>query len=272
MQDRIGAVCGILDVQIIHDVSNGLRRRTRKPLSERLIVMRAGVADAVARIAMRQIVARLTRIEGKLEHLHTREARILLQADDLLGQEAKILGNQAQLREGLLERTDEVVAGAFDPMAVPCSRLAIGHCPVALQTAEVVDTDHVKQARGGADTLLPPCVAVLTHPIPVIERISPELAVLREIIRRAAGHTGRRSGLVELEQRRIRPDIAGIIGHIDRQVTDDLDPLLVDIASQTLPLLIEQILQVGKEPAILRKRDAIGLECARSAQANLLRP
>ena len=227
-------------------------------------------AAMLARLTGRAVKVKLSRQESLLVHpkRHHFEMDFTIGCDE----NGKILGNQAQLREGLLERTDEVFAGAFDPMAVPCSRLAIGHCPVALQAAEVVDTDHVKQARGGADALLPPGVAVLTHPIPVIERISPELAVLREIIGRAAGHTGRRSGLVELEQRRIRPDIAGIIGHIDRQVTDDLDSLLVDVASQSLPLLIEQVLQVGKEPTILRKRDAIGLQCARSAQANLLRP
>ena len=59
--------------------------------------MRAAVADAVADIAVGEVVARLAGVEGEFQHLHAGPAGVLLQPDDVVRQEAEVLRNEAQV-------------------------------------------------------------------------------------------------------------------------------------------------------------------------------
>ena len=164
------------------------------------------------------------------------------------------------------------MARPLDPLAAAGGLVAVGDGPVALQPAEVVDANDVEQPRGRCDALLPPGVIRLAHMLPVIERVAPQLAVGREIVGRAACYAGRQPGLVQLEQGRVRPHVAGVIGYIDRQIADDLQPKRVYIAAQRVPLAEEEILQIDKEVHVVAEPDGIGLGRTRTAQADLLRP
>ena len=217
---------------------------------------------------MGEIVARFAGVEGEFQHLHAGPAGVLLQPDDVVRQEAEVLRNETQVREALLHGADEVVARPLDPLAAAGGLVAVGDGPVALQP----DADDVEQPRGCCDALLPPGVIRLAHTLPVIERVAPQLAVGREIVGRAACHAGWKPGLVQLEQGRVRPHVAGVIGYIDRQIADDLQPKRVYIAAQRVPLAEEEILQIDKEVHVVAEPDGIGLGRTRTAQADLLRP
>ena len=216
--------------------------------------MRAGVADAICRVAVRQIVARLAGIKGELQHLHAGEARILAQGDDLRGHKAEILGDDVETGERRLDRIDKALAGALAPMAAARGRLAVGHGPIALQTAEMVDTDGIVELARGAETPDPPAVAVVSHTVPVIERVAPELTVGGEVIGRDARDLRRAALIVELEVLALRPHVGAVERDIDRHVADDPDALLADIRAQRVPLAEEQILRENAEADILREK------------------
>ena len=63
--------------------------------------------------------------------------------------------------------------------------------------------------------------------IPVIERITPELPLRCEAIRRTTSDTRRAALLIQAKEFRIRPDISRIRTYIDRQIPDNSDSLLV---------------------------------------------
>ena len=135
--------------------------------------MRAGVADAVLPVAVRQIAARVARVEGEFQHLHAGQTRVGKQLRDLRRGIAEILGDELDVVEPAGQHADKRHAGALDPAAVFCGRLAIGHGPVALEAAEVVDAHHIVNGGGVLHALLPPRKAGGLVNRPVVQRIAP---------------------------------------------------------------------------------------------------
>ena len=83
---------------------------------------------------------------------------------------------------------EEVGAGPAPPRALaPPSCCRAGHRPVGDEAAEVVDARQVDELERAAEALDPPAVAVGAHRGPVVERVAPELARLRERVGRDAG-------------------------------------------------------------------------------------
>ena len=133
----------------------------------------------------------------------------------------------------------------------------------------MVDAHHVEQPRRTAEAADPPAVAVLPHPLPVVERVTPELAVLAERVRRTPGH--RRGAVlpVELELLRLRPDVGRIQRHIDRQIADQTNAKPVHIVAQRVPLAEKHILYVGKQPHIVRQQRPIARHGLRTMQTKI---
>ena len=107
----------------------------------------------------------------------------------------------------------------------------------------MVDAEQVVDAQCMADPFDPPGIAGLTVIRPVVQRVAPELAVGREIIRRAAGHAGKAAVRRQLEQRTAHPGVHRVGRDIDGDIAQDLDALGVGIGFQLLPLDGKLILQ-----------------------------
>lgn len=138
---------------------------------------------------------------------------------------AKVLRNDGKRRKPRAHSVNEIHARPFDPMAMGGSCFPKRNAPIAFQPPEMVDAQHVVQARCTCDALHPPAVTIFPHLFPAIKRVSPKLAVRAEGIRRHTGHGNGRVTGVQLKILRSRPNIRRIHGYIDRQVSDDFDAM-----------------------------------------------
>ena len=257
--------------QIFGGVGDVLRRGLLPPQQQGTVVVGAGVADAVGRVGVGEVAAGVAGVEGEFQHLHARPAGVVQQLRHLRRGIAQILRDELQLGEPAVEPVDQIHAGTCDPVTVFGGGLAVGHRPVAGKAAEMVDADHVIELACAVDAAYPPAEAVLPHGVPVIQGVAPQLAVGGEVVRRDAGHRLGHQLLVQLEELRLRPHVGGIQRHIDGQVADDADALLVDIVPQKLPLGEEQELQVGEELHIVGQQRSVFLQNGLAfAQADVL--
>ena len=74
---------------------------------------------------------------------------------------------------------------------------------------------------------------------PVVQWISPELSCCGKSVRRAACHLCRTVFLIEFKEPWICPCVSTVHCHIDRDITNDLDPFFICISFQFHPLLAE---------------------------------
>ena len=258
--------------QILAGVSDVLRLGLLAPQHQRAVVVGAGVADAVLLVGVGQIAAAVARVEGKFQHLHPRPAGVPQQLGHARRGIAQILGDELQLGKPALQPVDEIHPRPFDPLAVFGGGVAVGHGPVALQPAEMVDTQHVEQLSRAVDAPYPPAKAVIPHGVPVVQRVAPQLPVGAEVIRRHAGHRLGHELVVQLEELGLGPHVGGIHGHVDGQVADDADVQRVDVVPQRVPLLEEQVLHVYEERHVLRQQRAVFLQRLFLTQPDGLRP
>ena len=71
---------------------------------------------------------------------------------------------------------------------------------------------------------------------PVVQRVAPQLTVGREVIRRAARHTGKAAVGVQLKQRAAHPCIHRVGRDVDGDVAQNLHVLFVGVGLHRLPL------------------------------------
>ena len=212
----------------------------REPAEHRVVVVGAEIADAVFIAAVRQIVRLAVGVKGKLHHPHAGQAGVLQQLSDRRGQIAEVLGDKLGIVEPARQHAHQGHARARTPAAVLRGGVAVGHGPVAVQPAEVVDAQHIIEEGGTLDAADPPAVAIRLHPVPVIERVAPELSVLGKGIGRNPGDLLRHMPVVQLEELRLAPDIRRVHRDIDGDVADQADALLAGIGLEGLPLAVEQ--------------------------------
>ena len=103
----------------------------------------------------------------------------------------------------------------------------------------MVDAQIVCQGELASDAADPPLISRLFMVIPVVKRISPELACRAEVIRRHSGYGARMSFGIELEQLFVRPDIGAVGGDENRDVADDGNVVFVCVFPQLEPLLLK---------------------------------
>ena len=127
-------------------------------------------------------------IEGKLQDLHVGIAGIPDQLSDRICHIAQVLGNDLKIREGLLQGSEDVHAGALLPEAVLCRGLSRGDGKVLVKAPEMVQTDHIIELSALGDPADPPGIPFFFVVVPVIEGVAPELAVRGESVRRNAGY------------------------------------------------------------------------------------
>ena len=111
----------------------------------------------------------------------------------------------------------------------------------------MVDPHHVINIKAVFKSFQPPGKTSLFMVVPVIEGVAPELSRSAEVVRGAARRGGLTAVFIQLEKFRIRPDIRTVGGYIDRNVSDDPDPLPVRVIFQLHPLFIKFKLQKTAE-------------------------
>ena len=133
--------------------------------------------------------------------------------------------------------------GPRTPPAVLRGGLLRRHRPVGDEAAEVVDARQVDELERAAKPLDPPPITVRVHRGPVVERVAPQLARLREEVRRHARDRTR------LEQVRVGAVVGAVHRDVDRHVPEEAHATLAGVRPQRLPFALEPDL-VCDAPAV----------------------
>ncbi|CDB29719.1 unknown [Firmicutes bacterium CAG:137] len=158
------------------------------------------ITHAIPGVAVGQVIAGLPGIEGKFQHLHAGIARVLLELPDLPGEVPQVLGNELHPRQPLPQGTDEIPAGARQPVAAPGCVILCRNCPVALKAPEMVQAHHIVHPARRPQAAQPPGIAGRAQLLPVVQRVPPQLPVGGKRIRRHPCHQPGLPVLIQLEQ------------------------------------------------------------------------
>src|SRR5674476_400295 len=100
----------------------------------------------------------------------------------------------------------------------------------------MIDPNQIKHTQIEMHACHPPFEALLFHPAPVEEWITPKLSGFAEVIRWDSTDQCRLSFFVEKEQGLIAPDIGTIVRNVKWYVTKDGNSLLIRITFESKPL------------------------------------
>ena len=238
-----------------------LLRNLRKPGFEHLIIVRPGIAHRVLRPTVRGIIRLLPGVKGELQDLHPGKARIPHKLPHRIRHIAEVLRDDPLLPERLLKRPEKLDPRPLLPSPAPRVLIPARDGEILVEAPEMIHADDIIERKAVPHPLNPPAIAALSVILPIVEGIPPELAVRRKGIRGAARNPKGLSLGAQLKKLRIREKIRGILRHIDRNIADQLDPSLIDIALQPPPLLPKLILQKAVEilavSALLRHKSGV---------------
>src|SRR5699024_1990314 len=111
------------------------------PVGQGGVVVGAGIDHAVLGVVVGQILV-VPAGEGELQHLHAGEAAVRQQLPDAVAQVAQVLGDDGQFAQGVLQRAEQLHAGAVLPLAGLGRGAVRRDGPVGVEAAEVVDADQ----------------------------------------------------------------------------------------------------------------------------------
>ena len=168
---------------------------------------------------------------------------LLTQCDDIRGDEPEVFDDERELPQRALHGVKDGATWALLPMAGRGGWGIGRYDPGGGEGAEMVDAQQVDLPQRGADAIDPPGVAGLGIALPVVDRISPELALGGEGVRRNAGDDGRSPLSIQPEQVAVRPDVGAVVGDEDGEIADDDDAPLVRVATDLAPLPVKQELR-----------------------------
>ncbi len=211
------------------DIAHDGRQRL-KPAAQRVVVVRARVDDAVRFMVLEAVRAvRVLGVEAELDDHHAGEAERLAQPRDRLGDDAEILRDHRQRPELARRGVEHRPARAAHPAPTARVLRRRRHRPVRDEPAEVVDPRDVEQRERPPQALGPPAIARALQRRPVVQRVAPQLAEVRERVRRHAGD------LPGAKQRRPRTVVGAVGRDVDRHVADEPDPALVGVRRAAHP-------------------------------------
>src|SRR5829696_1638095 len=130
-------------------------------------------------VVVRKIGIGGTAVERELQHLHAWKTELLTQCDNIRGNEPEVFNDERELPQRALHGIKDGATWALLPSAGRGGG------------AKMVDAQQVDLPEGGANAISPPGIAGLGIALPVVDRISPELALGSEGVRRNAGDHGR---------------------------------------------------------------------------------
>ena len=74
-----------------------------------------------------------------------------------------------------------------------------GHVPGGRKSAEVIQPNRIHVSKQGTHAINRPPIAGCAKRVPVVNRISPQLSLRAEVVRRDSGHKSRPAMLIEKE-------------------------------------------------------------------------
>ena len=147
--------------------------------------MRAGIGNTILGVIMRQMHALRIAEKGELQNPRGKKAASAAEFVHLRTYVTEILGNNGIVREQIRKCRKECIPGALLPGPLACAR-ACGDRIIGMIPAKVIKPQGIKAPREKGDTLPKKAISVRLHGAVVIQRISPNLPVGREIIGRYA--------------------------------------------------------------------------------------
>src|SRR5262245_59142462 len=115
--------------------------------------------------------------------------------------------------------------------------------PGGRESTGMIESNQIDMRQERAHTVNPPSVPAPSMGFPVVDGVAPELALGIEIVRRDAANKSRPSLLVQLEQLRIGPHVAGVRGDEKGQVADQAHAVLVRVVLQSFSLAEQEELR-----------------------------
>src|SRR5206468_6549584 len=125
--------------------------------------------------------------------------------------DAQVLGHDGQLAERLRCGLEERGTGTLHPAAMSGGRFTGRDLPVALEAAEMIEADQVHHVERGAYAVDPPAVAIAREGVPLVYRVTPELAGRAEVIGWDTGDRCRFAVVIETKILRVRPYVGAIV-------------------------------------------------------------
>ena len=221
---------------------------------------------------MRQIIALLAGIEGKLQHLHARIAGLLDQPDHRRRHIPEILGDDRTVSQRFFQRVEKRIPGPGHPFSIDRGLLSVRNFEILVKAAEVIDPHDIIAPEAVGKPFHPPGKIRAPVILPIVNRISPQLSCRGEPVRRTPGYHRRISLVIQLEQLRMAPCICTVKGDVNRNIPDDLHAVLVCIRLERFPLPAEIVLLEPAELNLVRELLPISLHCLRLSQTDIVVP
>ena len=214
-----------------------------KPSADCIIVMSAGVDEKILFIGVGQIrMHRMVLSKSKHEDLHPGKSEMVHDLSDIRRNHTEIFRNNRKVGKIFIQGIQKIFRRSLHPPPVDRCLLACGDFPVGEEAPEMVNSQDIKKLKVMVDPFSPPPVATFFENTPTINRVTPQLPCLTEIVRRNTRDKGRSFFRVELEQVGICPDVCTIKAYVDREIPKQVYPFLMTIVSERVPLLEEEIL------------------------------
>ena len=114
--------------------------------------MRSGVDNTVSLVIVRQIIALLTGVKSKLQHLHTRIAGLFYHFDHALGKISQVFCDDIHIAELFFDGVEQIHARSFFPVAALCRLITERDGIIFIKSAEMVDADSIVQFKHVSQT------------------------------------------------------------------------------------------------------------------------
>ena len=111
--------------------------------------------------------------ESELENRHSGKTKTLANRLHCWSDHAEIFGQNRQVTELCFDYGKQLGAWSLHPLPILGCLFTSGDLPESLESAKVIDAQHIEHAKSRAETLDPPGVSVGRHPIPAVNRIAP---------------------------------------------------------------------------------------------------
>ena len=139
--------------------------------------MSADIGDAVPAVIVRQIVAVLTAVKGKLQYLHAGEARFGEQGYHAVVNVAEILGDDVYFAERRFYLLKKLNPDALIPSAVDGVLHSARDGVKGRKAPEMVYPQSVAEPERMRRAPYPPAVTVAADMLPVKDGVAPELTL-----------------------------------------------------------------------------------------------
>src|SRR5205085_1241715 len=159
-------------------------RLASEPADGCVVVVRACVDDRVADVVVRQVFVGGVGAEGELKYAHAWEVELVAKLDHVGRDEAEVFGDDGERAEFAFDCLKEFAARREDPMPALRRFISARNLPVGGEASEVVNAYDVNEREHRASALYPPLESVLAHPLPLVNRVAPELARAAEVVGR----------------------------------------------------------------------------------------